>query len=107
MSFLEENIINGHGCPGRIQSDGGPPYVSEAIRRFYEQYKITPTVTAPYHTESNGMAERMMRTLKTSVKFIKLQSVDNWRRALKIAVAAYRMVPHCATGYSPFKMLYG
>ena len=53
------------------------------------------------------MAGRMMRTLKTSVKLIKLNSVDYWKRALKIAVAAYKIVSHCATGYSPFKMLYG
>lgn len=52
------------GCPARIQTDGGRPYVSKAINEFFSDYKITHTVAAPYHPESNGMAERFIQTLK-------------------------------------------
>ena len=53
--FIKEYIIYRHGCPQRIQSDGGSVYVAKAILGFYESYNIKPTVTAAYHPESNGM----------------------------------------------------
>ena len=52
------NILFRHGCPARIQTDGGLPYVSEAIWHFFQQWDIVHTVLAAYHPESNGMAER-------------------------------------------------
>ncbi len=35
MEFIMHNILFRHGCPARIQTDGGSPYVSEAIRHFF------------------------------------------------------------------------
>ena len=35
MEFIMNNILFRHGCPARIQTDGGLPYVSEAIRHFF------------------------------------------------------------------------
>ena len=35
MEFIMNNILFRHGCPARIQTDGGSPYVSEAIWHFF------------------------------------------------------------------------
>ncbi len=56
MEFIMNNILLRHGCPERIQTDGGLPYVSKAIRHFFHQWDIVHIVLAAYHPESNGMA---------------------------------------------------
>ena len=107
MEFIAEEIIQRHGCPQKIQTDGGKPYVSQAIQDFLRNYGIKKTVTAAYRPESNGKAERIIQTLKQIMRNIRIGNHMNWRKALWIAVAGYRMVPHRGTGFSPFMMLYG
>ena len=53
-----------HGCPKRIQTDGGKPYMSAGINNFFAKFNIVHEVAASYHPESNGMAERLIRLLK-------------------------------------------
>ena len=35
MEFIMNSILFRHGCPARIQTDRGSPYVSEALRHFF------------------------------------------------------------------------
>ena len=35
MEFIMNSILFRHGCPARIQTDRGLPYVSEAKRHFF------------------------------------------------------------------------
>ena len=64
-------------------------------------------ISAPYHPESNGMAERLICSLKDRLVHVNKDQGFNLQRNLNIAVSAYCMVPHCATGFSPFVLLYG
>jgi len=81
--------------------------MSQAILRFCTLYNIQHQITAAYHPQSNGKAERMIQTLKKNVRKLQLNNQRDFTRALQIAVAAYCMVPHRATGFSPFQLLYG
>lgn len=45
-------------------------------------------------------------TLKRAMKRLAEVSGVNWREYLGLAVMAYRLMPHKATGFSPFKMFY-
>lgn len=107
MEFIEKDIIFRHGCPQMIRTDGGKPFVSNAIEEFFSDYNINHSISAPYHPESNGLAERFIQTIKGIMHSLKLDSIKDWKKALHIAVSAYRMVPHRETGFSPFIMLYG
>ena len=64
-------------------------------------------VSAPYHPEFNGMAERLICSLKDRLVHINKDQGFNLQQNLNIAVSAYCMVPHCATEFSPFVLLYG
>ena len=96
-----------HWCPKRIQTDCVKPYVSAGINSFFSKFIIVHKVAAPYHPESNGMAERLIRLLKDRLHHVKKYQGFNLQRNLNIAVSAYWMVPHRATGFSPFVLLYG
>ena len=53
------------------------------------------------------MAERVIRTIKEMVASQGLDNQNYWKKAIFVAVSAYRIVPHRATGFSPFMMIYG
>ena len=96
-----------HGCPNRIQTDNGKPYVSIGINSFFAKFNIDHEVAAPYHPESNGMAERLIILLKDRLHHVNKDQGFNLQRNLNIAVSAYCIVPHRATGFSPFVLHYG
>ena len=96
-----------HKCPKWIQTDGGKPYVSARINSFFAKFNIVHEVAAPYHPESNGMAERLIRLLKDRLHHINKDQGFNMQRNLNIAMSSYFMVLHRATGFSPFVLLYG
>lgn len=105
--FILQHIVYRHGCPAIIRSDNGPGFVSAAISEFYDDYQIHQSTSAPFHPESNGAAERFIRTLKQILKGFKLEAPRDLKRFLNIAASAYRMVPHRSNGISPFVMMYG
>ena len=53
-----------HGCPKRIQTDGIKPYFLAGINSFFDKFNIVDEVSAPHYPESNGMTERLLRSLK-------------------------------------------
>ena len=107
MNFIEQEILMRHGCPKRIQTDGGKLYMSAGINSLFAKFNIVHEVAAPYHPESNSMAERLIRLLKDRLHHVNKDQGFNLQRNLNIAVSAYCMVPHRATGFSPFVLLYG
>ena len=96
-----------HGCLKRIQTNGGKPYVSADINSCFDKFNIVHEVSAPYHPDSNGMAERLIHSLKDRLVHVNKDQGFNLQHNLNIAVGAYFMVPNCATGFSPFVLLYG
>ena len=107
IQFIKDFIIFQHGCPAKIQTDGGRPYVSDAIFRFCESFGLQHMVTVAYHPQSNGKAEQVIRTIKGSIWKMKITSKQAWGRVLQTAASAYRMVPHEATGMCHFLCFMG
>ena len=95
-----------HGCPKQIQTNGGKPYVLSGIKSVFTKYNIAHEVSAPYHPESNGMAERLIQSLKDKLSHVNEDQGVDLRRNLNVAVSAYRMVPHRAMGFLLFVLLY-
>ena len=105
--FILQHLVYRHGCPSVIRCDNGPGFVSLAILKFFNDFSIKQSTSAPFHPESNGAAERFIRTLKQILKCYKIESVSNLKRFLNIGALAYRMVPHRSNGISLFVMMYG
>ena len=105
IQFIEDFTIYRHGCPAKILTDGGRPYISDAVYRLCKIFGLQHTVTAAYHPQTNGKAERVIQTIKGCIRKLQVTSKQGWSRVLQIAASAYRMVPHEATGISPFLML--
>jgi transposase InsO family protein len=77
-----------------IHSDNGGEYAP--VERYAKQAGMTVTRSAPYTSQSNGLAERMNRTLIESVPTILLQSglpKSLWAEDLANAVAVKNRIP--------------
>ena len=77
------------------------------INIFFAKFNIIHEVVAPYQPETNGMAERLIRLLKNGLHHVNKEQGFNLQRNFNIAMIAYHIVPHRATGYSPFVLIYG
>jgi transposase InsO family protein len=52
------------GWPQELHSDGGPPFRSQEFTSTLARWGIRLTLSPPHHPQSNGAAERAVRTLK-------------------------------------------
>ena len=80
MNFIEQEILMRHGCPKSTQTDGGKPYVIAGINSFFDKFNIVHEVSAPYHPESNGMAERLICSLKDKLVYVNKDQGFNLQR---------------------------
>ena len=90
-----KSIFARHGIPLQVFSDNGPQYSSTEFSEFAKSYDFVHTTSSPKFPQSNGEAERAVRTIKTL-----LQKAED----LYAALLAYRSAP-VRCGYSPAELL--
>ncbi|XP_065185817.1 uncharacterized protein K02A2.6-like [Sycon ciliatum] len=86
-----------HGFPSTLVTDNGPQFASEALTEFCTANDITHRTSSPRYPQSNGEAERAVRTAKNLLR--KAESLQD-------APLAYRTTP-LSNGYAPCQLLYG
>ena len=96
VEILEELFCT-LGVPNTIVSDNGPQFVSEEVRNFLRKWDIQHVTSSPRFPQSNGEAERAVRTVK---------ELMNKNINLHAALCMYRDTP-LANGYSPAQLLFG
>ncbi len=61
---LLDNLIFHHSCPQQLLSDQGPQFRSEVLQLLAQSLGVAQLFTSPYHPQTNGLTERMNRTIK-------------------------------------------
>ena len=92
-----------HGLPKVSVSDNGPAFVGVELRQFMSRNGVKQVYSAPYHPASNGQAERMVRTLKESLKTL---SSGDIQTKLDRLLYKYRITPHSTTGKTPAQLMF-
>ena len=80
-----KSILARHGIPKEIVSDNGPQYSSLEYKNFVSEYGILHTTSSPKYPQSNGEAEKGVRTVKALLK----KSDDPY-----LAMLTYRSTPN-------------
>ena len=65
-------------------TDNGPQFDSQEMKDFAQTYEFQHTTTSPYYPQANGLAERMVKTVKKLLEYI----VDPCK-----ALLSYRATP--------------
>jgi putative transposase len=73
----------------RLLSDNGPAYVSEELREYLKDRKMSHTRGRPYHPQTQGKIERYHRTMKNVVKLENYYFPWELEAALRDFVAYY------------------
>lgn len=60
-----KNIFSRHGIPEVLFSDNGPQYTSNVMKEFAKEWYFTLRTSSPRFPQSNGLAERSVRTIKS------------------------------------------
>ena len=101
IDWLEEDI--GHfGYPHTIVSDNATTFTSGKFQEWCAQHNIVHLTGAPYYPATNGAAERLVQSMKQSLR----KSSKPPKKALKDFLMQYRRTPQ-DTGFSPAQLNVG
>lgn len=104
---LFEEYIRQHGIPESIHTDQGRQFESDLMKQLCSKLGIEKTRTSPYHAQSDGMVERLNRTLKDQLAKYIYQNGGEWDKYLSQVELAYNSSVHSSTGYTPFFLAHG
>ena len=94
------------GVPEEILTDNGSNFTAGLTEELLRRLKCHHVRSSPYHPQSNGMLERVHHVLKGTLEKLR-QGDPQWDIWLPDVLMALRTVPHSATGFSPFELLFG
>lgn len=99
--------ISRFGLFDELVSDNGTQFVATNVQAFLKANGIKHKLTSPGHPATNGEAENMVKTFKSSL----LKCLRDDHRSVKSIVAnfliGYRKSIHCTTRMSPSQMMLG
>ena len=59
-----KSMFSCHSVPALLVSDDGPQFIFREMQGFAEQYSFTHNTSSLHYHQSNGMAERTVKTVK-------------------------------------------
>ena len=96
---MKENFAR-YGIPEEVVSDNGPQYSSDEFKKFSKKWAFKHTTSSPKYPQSNGLAERMVQTLKKL-----FTKANESKEDVHLAVLNYRTTPTSCTLPSPAEIL--
>ena len=97
--------ISRFGVPAVLTSDRGTQFTSSVWAGACSTLGISPSTTTSFHPQSNGMIERLYRTLKNSLR-ARLASSE-WYRHLPLVLLGLRTTPRDDSALSASEAVYG
>ncbi|UYV79315.1 K02A2.6-like [Cordylochernes scorpioides] len=89
------------GVPEIMMTDNGPPFQSTEMMEFAKEWNVTHTTSSPRFPQSNGMIERTIQTLKSTIIKCQQSKQDIYQALLLLRNTEHNSLP------SPAVMLYG
>ena len=103
--ILVQQVFSLYNLPTVILADQEPRFESALLRETLQQFGVKKTRTTPYHPQTNGMNERVHRTLHNYLRCC-LAKEKEWDLLLPLATMAYNNSRHVATGTTPHSLLF-
>jgi len=106
--FLKNDIIYKYRVPKFVFTDNGGEWAAE-FNVMCKDYDIQHQHTAPQWPQCNGMAKRLIKTIKHGIIVLAAtpENVDCWDEHLAKILFGYRCGIQASTKFSPFMILIG
>ena len=102
------HVILDYGIPRRIHSDLGSAFTAEISHQMGQEIGINMTHGLAYHPRGQGLVEKAVDEVKTSLRTCLAQRPDlSFLKALKTIQAVHNQSEHRALKVSPFQVVYG
>ena len=106
-------VVNGTGgVPKWILTDNGPEFKGEFLQ-MCEHHGIELKRSAPEHSQSHGIVERLVATTELTLAHFIDDDMDGWHKVLGAAQSAHNSAPHPAlstgltTAFTPAEVYLG
>ena len=105
--FLYQGYISIFGAPARLLSDRGTNFMSIVMDKMCKILGMKKLQTTPYHSQTNGLVERLHQTIMRMIRKLGEDKKANWPGHLAEIVHAYNATHSAMTGYSPHYLMFG
>lgn len=102
---IMDGLVYKYHTPVHIHTDNGPAYRA-LFQAFCRALGVRHVAGTPYHSQSQGGAERQHRTLLQTLRTTCAEK-HQWDQYLQAAAHAYNDTVHTVTQHSPFELLFG
>jgi transposase InsO family protein len=108
QKFFRQNIVCRFGVPSELTIDNDKQFDSQDFRDFCFSIGTKLAFASVYHPQSNDVVERANDKIFTAIKKMLLDNKKGkWVDLLPEAVWALNTTECRATGFTPFRLLYG
>ena len=95
------------GLPSRIMHDQGREFENQLFSELHKLSGVDKSRTTPYHPESNGLVERMNRTLLQMLRTVGENQKKKWHLSLNKVIHAYNCTRQDTTNFAPYYLMFG
>ena len=93
------------GIPEVIITDNGKEFKNSSFDKLCDRLGMKHHFTTPYHPQSNGMVERIHRSIKTALRTLKDSST--WAFELPMITFTLNSLPVDTNSFTPFQHVFG
>ena len=105
---MVDDYIPRWGCPHTFLSDRGTEFISQvSTTAVYQTLGAVKKFASSYHSQTNGMVERLNHTLCQMLSYLIADDQNNWDDMLMHAVAAHNNNVSGGTGLAPNEVYIG
>ncbi|GBO39742.1 Transposon Tf2-9 polyprotein [Araneus ventricosus] len=107
VAHILMEFISRHGLMQVLYSDRGSNFISEAMNEIYKKLGIQKLTTLAYSPQSNGLVERLNKTLIDSLSHLVSVTQEDWCEHVPLALMAYRNAFHRSIKETPSFLNHG
>ncbi|OMJ16197.1 hypothetical protein AYI69_g7921 [Smittium culicis] len=107
IMFIPEEIVSNFGLPKQMISEQGLNLISNTVKNFYQYSSITSTPVTVYRPQANVQVERIIQTLKGTIRKLVKADFQNWDGYLWKALMNIRKNYHRTIGRTTAELFYG
>ena len=97
-------VFSRNGIPKTLVSNNAPEFIMKILIYGWKKIGCKPYKTPPYHSQSNGLVERMAQTVKMGLKAC-FQQKEKIEVFLTRLLLSYRTIPHTGRLESPSTLM--